>query len=94
MNRLVKFVWFLIGVLLFCLAILAVNQETAALRFLVWRTPELSLFWWLLAAFALGLIVGGTAISLLTLTGRVRERSLRRQLAAAERELERLKTIG
>ena len=34
------------------LAALAVNQEPVSLRFLVWHTPQWSVFWWLFIAFA------------------------------------------
>lgn len=94
MNRLARLLWFLIGLLVFCFAILAVNQDPASLRFLVWRSPEASLFWWLLAAFVLGLLVGGAAITLLSVRGRMRERTLSRELSAQQRELDRLKSGG
>jgi len=47
--------------LLLCVAvfaIVAVNQEPVKLRFLIWETPEWSVFWWLLAAFVMGGLVG------------------------------------
>jgi len=92
MNFLAKLTWFLIGLLVFCFAMLAVNQETAALRFLVWQSPEYSLFWWLLLAFVIGLVVGGTTVGLVSLRHRLNERSLARQLTASQQELLRLKT--
>jgi len=86
-----RIVWVLIGIAVFCFAILAVNQEHAALKFLVWQTPEISLFWWLLLAFVLGLVVGGTTVGLVSLKHRFHERALARELAEAQRELGRLK---
>lgn len=94
MGFLAKLTWFLIGLLVFCFAVLAVNQEAAALKFLVWRTPEISLFWWLLLAFVIGLIVGATSVALVSLKHRLNERSLARQLAASQQEIVRLKTPG
>ena len=92
MTFLAKLTWFLIGLLLFCFAILAVNQEAVALRFLAWQTPELSLFWWLLLAFVVGLLTGGASIGLMSVRHRLHERSLARQLAASQQEIGRLKT--
>jgi uncharacterized integral membrane protein len=92
MAFLAKLAWFLIGLLLFCFAVLAVNQEAAALRFLVWRSPEISLFWWLLLAFVAGLLVGGITVWLASVKHRLNARSLARQLAASQQEVARLKT--
>ena len=92
MGFLAKLAWFVIGLVVFCFAVLAVNQDQTALRFLVWQTPEISLFWWLLLAFAVGLTVGGVSIGLVSLKHRLNERALARQLAASQQEIERLKT--
>jgi len=92
MGFLAKLIWFAIGLLVFCFAILAVNQDETALRFLVWSTAPVSLFWWLLLAFVLGLVVGGTSVALVSLKHRLHERSLGRQLAASQQELVKLKT--
>lgn len=92
MTWLAKLVWFLIGLFLFCFAVLAVNQEMVALRFLVWRTPELSLFWWLLLAFVAGLVIGGASMGLVSLRHRMNARTLARQLAASQQEVVRLKS--
>ena len=44
--------------LLFFSAI-ASNQEEITLRFAVWETPfEISVYWWLLIAFGLGIFIG------------------------------------
>ena len=43
----------------FLFAALAVNQEQVALTFAVWQTPfTLSIFWWLLAALVIGILLG------------------------------------
>jgi len=91
MTFLARIAWFLVGLVVFSFAVLAVNQDQAALRFLVWQTPAVSLFWWLLLAFVTGLVVGGTTVGLLSLKHRLRARTLARQLALAQQELTRLK---
>ena len=48
---LTRLFWGLLAVSVFFLAALAVNQEPVALQFLTWRSPVISVFWWLLAAF-------------------------------------------
>ena len=53
----------MLALLAFCLAGLAVNQEPIALKFVTWHTPPLSVFWWLLAAFGTGLLLGLLGIS-------------------------------
>jgi len=41
------------------LSALSVNQEEIALRFAIWKTPfEISVYWWLLVAFGLGVFAG------------------------------------
>jgi uncharacterized integral membrane protein len=54
--------------------LLAVNQTPVALRFLIWETPSVSLFWWLLLAFVFGLLVGGLS----AVVGGVRRRARQR----------------
>jgi uncharacterized integral membrane protein len=91
MGYLSRLAWFCIGLLVFSFAVLAVNQEQIALRFLAWETPAASLFWWILLGFVTGLVVAGVSSGLVTLRHRRAERSLARQLAAAQQEIERLK---
>ncbi len=52
----------------FLFAVIAVNQEQVSIRFLTWRSPEWSLYWWLLIAFMAGAAVGAAAL----LPGRAR----------------------
>ena len=59
---------------LFLFALIAVNQEAVAVRFLVWRTPEWSLFWWLLIAFSAGVGVGALASLPSRIKGALRQR--------------------
>ena len=45
------------GLLFF--SVIASNQEEITLRFAVWETPfEISVYWWLLIAFGLGIFIG------------------------------------
>ena len=46
-----------IGLLFF--SAIAANQEEISLRFAVWETPfKVSVYWWLLIAFGLGIFIG------------------------------------
>jgi len=64
-----------------------VNQDKIALQFVVWRTPEWSVFWWLLLAFLLGLLLGLLGIVWSTARLSLRNRRVTRRLNDAEREL-------
>ncbi len=79
----------MLAVLVFCFALLAVNQSQVTLTFLNWHTPELSVFWWLVAAFLLGALVSAIGFGLASMRLRLRQRSLTRQLDVARRELEK-----
>jgi len=47
----------IIGLLFF--SAIAANQEEITLRFAVWETPfKISVYWWLLIAFGLGIVIG------------------------------------
>lgn len=72
--------------LLGLLAVIAVNQEPVRLRFLFWETPEWSVFWWLLAAFVLGGLLGHVLALLSTLPLRMENRRLlKSQQSTADR---------
>jgi uncharacterized membrane protein YciS (DUF1049 family) len=83
-----KLLWAVAAVVLFAFALLAVNQGHIALRFLDWQTPEVSVFWWLLAAFMLGVLCASLGYGIAAVRSRLRERSLNRQLEESRRELE------
>ncbi len=83
MNVLLRALIVLAALVLFVFAIVAVNQEQISLRFLAWRTPSLSVFWWLFLALILGLILGFTAALGIIGQQSIRNRRLRRELAAA-----------
>lgn len=93
MKFLIRLCWVLLGVMLFCFALLAVNQTQVALRFLSWQTPEVSVFWWLLAAFVTGLLAGALGVGLSSLRLRLRQRSLGRELQASKGELQKLRAL-
>jgi uncharacterized integral membrane protein len=91
MGLLRKLTGIVVGLFLFCFAMLAVNQDHVAVRFLGWQTGEYSLFWWLLLAFVSGLLLGSISIGLVSLKHRRHERSLARQLLGSQAETSRLK---
>jgi len=81
-------------VIAFLLATLAVNQQEMALTFAVWETPfTLSMFWWLLAAFLIGLTFGLCNALWMNVKARMQARKLKQSLAQAESELERLRSL-
>lgn len=78
----------------FTLAALAVNQQEITLTFAVWETPfALSMFWWLLAAFLIGLSFGLLNALWVNVKQRMQLRKLRQSLAQSNAELERLRTL-
>lgn len=93
MKTLARLFWAALAIVLFCFALLAVNQAQVALRFLDWQTPEVSVFWWLLLAFLLGLVVAALGFGLASLRMRLRQRALNKELDASRRELERLRNL-
>ena len=93
MNWLGRLFWAVLALLVFLFAALAVNQEQIALQFITWRTPQLSMFWWLLLAFSLGLIVGLIALAWSTTRLSLRNRRATKRLAAAEQELGKLRAL-
>ena len=93
MSLLARFFWISLAIVLFFLAALAVNQEPVALHFLSWQTPSISVFWWLLAAFLLGLLLGLFGITVLTTRLSLKNRKLARQLANAEQEVRKVRNL-
>jgi uncharacterized integral membrane protein len=91
LSWLARVFWALLAIGLFFLAALAVNQEPVELRFLAWHTPTLSVFWWLLCAFLLGLLVGLVGITVLTTRLSLKSRRLNRELREARQELHRVR---
>ena len=81
--------------LAFVLAALAVNQQEITLTFAVWETPfALSMFWWLLIAFLVGLLFGLLNAVWVNFRRRMEVRKLRQSLAQTTAEVERLRSLG
>ena len=81
--------------LAFVLAALAVNQQEITLTFAVWETPfALSMFWWLLMAFLVGLLFGLLNAVWVNFRRRMEVRKLRQSLAQTTAEVERLRSLG
>lgn len=74
MARIWRLLAGLTAIALFLFALIAVNQEEVSIRFLVWRTPQWSLFWWLLIAFLAGVAVGALAALPARIRGALRRR--------------------
>ena len=95
MKWLKTLVLFLALFLAFLLAALAVNQQEITLTFAVWETPfALSMFWWLFAAFLIGLAFGLLNALWVNTRQRLQARQLRQNLAKANAELERLRSLS
>ena len=94
MSWLARLFWAVLAIILFFLAALAVNQEPVALHFLNWQTPEWSVFWWLLAAFLLGLLLGLFGITVFMTRLRLHNRKLSKQLGNAEQELHKVRNLS
>ena len=93
MKWLTRLFWLAIALLAFLFAVLAVNQSPIALEFLAWRTPEISVFWWLFAAFVLGLLLGIAGITLSSMKVGLRNRRLAKELDERDKELHRLRNL-
>ena len=93
MTWLLRLFLALLALLAFFLAALAVNQQEITLRFLSWETPTLSVFWWLLAAFGGGLLLGILGITVAGTRQRLKNRSLAKRLAQAEDELHQVRNM-
>lgn len=93
MKTLGRLLWVALAVLIFGFALLAVNQRQVSLEFLAWRTPEVSVFWWLLLAFLLGALASAIGFGLASMRMRMRQRALHRELDASRREIEKLRNL-
>lgn len=93
MAWLLRLFWAVIGLLFFLFAALAVNQDQIALHFLLWQTPPVSVFWWLLAAFVLGLLLGLLGITVSSTRLGFKIRSLSKRLQASEKELRQVRNL-
>lgn len=94
MGWLARLFWAVAAIVAFLFAALAVNQEAIALKFMVWQSPELSVFWWLLLAFGLGLALGLLGTAWATARLKLRNRRLNKQLNEAQAALGRSGPVG
>lgn len=90
--RWLAFIIFAIVVLVF--GMLAVNQDSVSLRLLDWQTPQISVFFWLLAAFALGLSAGIVGMMLSGVKHRLERRKLNKTLETRNKEIAALKAVA
>lgn len=89
MSWLKSALFFLVLVLVFLFAALAVNQQQVALSFVKWQTPfTLSIFWWLLSALLLGVLLGWFYNWVRCVPLRMQLRKTKKSLAVAEQALE------
>lgn len=93
MAWLMRLFWAAVALLAFVFAALAVNQEKIALELLIWQTSAESVFWWLLAAFVLGLLLGLLGITVVRTRLGFKNRSLSKRLAESESELRRVRNM-
>ena len=73
--------FFILIVSLLLFSAVAANQEEIALRFAVWETSfQLSVYWWLLIAFGLGISTGLVNALIVNTRLRFENKRLRKQL--------------
>jgi uncharacterized membrane protein YciS (DUF1049 family) len=94
MAWLKTFLFLTVLVIVFLSAALAVNQQQVALGFVDWQTPfTLSIFWWLLMALILGIVLGWLYNQVRHLPLRLEVRALKKSLAATESLLEKKESV-
>jgi uncharacterized membrane protein YciS (DUF1049 family) len=78
----------------FLFAALFVNQQEMTLSFALWETPfALSMFWWLLAAFLMGLAFGLLNGAWINVKQRLKSHKLQQELSSSTQELERIRSL-
>jgi uncharacterized membrane protein YciS (DUF1049 family) len=89
MRRLARWTTAIAFILVVAISVLAVidNRGHVALHFLNWATPEVSVYWWLVGAFALGVAVGWISAGVRILRVLSGNRRLRRDLDRSRTEL-------
>lgn len=93
MRRLARWITVIAFAVIVFVGVLAVvdNRNGVALHFLVWETPVISVYWWLVIAFALGAAVGWLSAGVRVVRAVAGNRRLRRDLDRSRSELERTK---
>ncbi len=81
----------LLGVIAIGLILGIDNQTPMTVRFLNYQGPQWPSFWWLLAAFGSGTLLGLALCAASLLRNRVSQRRLRRSLRRSELELDQLR---
>ena len=94
MIWLARLFWATLAIVFFLGAALAVDQTPISLHFLEWQTTELSVFWWLIGAFLLGLLCGLFGITVSKTRLGLRNRKLNKQLSNAEQELRKVRNLA
>jgi uncharacterized membrane protein YciS (DUF1049 family) len=79
LRTLVIALLFVLAVLLGVLAFVD-NSSAVALEFLEWKTPTLSLYWWLLGTLVIGITIGWLGASVTVVRAKVAERRATREL--------------
>src|SRR5262245_45193924 len=94
MRRVSRWIVIIAFILIALIGVLAIidNRGRVALHFLEWATPELSIYWWLVGAFACGVAVGWLGAGVQVLRARAGSRQLRRDLSRSQTELLRAKS--
>src|SRR5262245_27796758 len=93
MRRVSRWIVIIAFILIALVGVLAIidNRGRVALHFLEWATPELSIYWWLVGAFACGVTVGWLGAGVQVLRARAGSRQLRRDLTRSQADLSRAK---
>jgi uncharacterized membrane protein YciS (DUF1049 family) len=94
MRRLSRWITAIAFILVVVISVLAVidNRGDVALHFLGWATPEVSIYWWVVSAFGLGVAVGWISAGVHVLRALSGNRRLRRDLDRSQTELARTKS--
>ena len=94
MRKLSRWITAIAFILVVVVSVLAVidNRGRVALHFLGWETTELSIYWWLVGAFAIGVAVGWISAGVRVLRALSGNRRLRRDLDRSQTELVRAKS--
>jgi len=94
MRKLSRWITAIAFILVVVISVLAVidNRGRVALHFLSWATPEVSIYWWLVGAFAIGVSVGWISAGVRILRTLSGNRRLRRDLDRSHTELARAKS--
>ncbi len=93
MTAIRRLMFAVVALIVLLMAAVGVNQDDVELRFLIWKTPAESVFWWLLAAFLLGTVMGYVLAFLTSFKSRIERRRLQRSVDEQASELQRLKAL-